>query len=97
MFTPIEQQYIALHPKSAEQTATSKHIFPNGVTHDSRRQEPFPVFVTHALGPHKWDVDGHRITDYRTGHGTGWPRCARSGCCSGSGQGQDLVIGGIDV
>ena len=69
MVTPIEQRYIDLHPKSAQHYATSKALFPNGVTHDVRRQEPFPLYVDHAMGPHKWDVDGHRIIDYRTGHG----------------------------
>ena len=69
MVTAIEQQYIDLHPKSAEYYATSKDIFPNGVTHDARTLKPFPHYVTHALGPHKWGVDGQRIIDYRTGHG----------------------------
>ncbi len=70
MVTPIEQRYIDLHPKSAELYATSRGIFPNGVTHEARNQLPFPHFVTHALGPHKWDVDGHKLIDYRTGHGS---------------------------
>ena len=70
MVTPIEQRYVDLHPKCAEYHATSKDIFPNGVTHDARNQKPFPYYVTHAMGPHKWDVDGHRIIDYKTGHGS---------------------------
>ena len=70
MATSVEQRYIELHPKSAEQYAMSKDIFPNGVTHDSRRQDPFPFYVTHAKGPFKWDLDGNRIIDYRTGHGS---------------------------
>ena len=70
MVTPIEQRYIDLHPKSAEKYAVSKGIFPNGVTHDARNQSPFPHFVTHAAGAYKWDVDGNRIIDYRTGHGS---------------------------
>ena len=68
MATSVEQRYIELHPKSAEQYAMSKDIFPNGVTHDSRRQDPFPFYsnVTHAKGPFKWDLDGqpdHRLQD----------------------------------
>ena len=32
--------------------------------------EPFPVYITHAKGAHKWDVDGHKFTDYFVGHGS---------------------------
>ena len=70
MATLIEHEYIKLHPKSAEYQETAKNIFPNGVTHEARNLKPFPFYVTHALGPHKWDVDGHRIIGYRTGHGS---------------------------
>ena len=70
MVTPVEQRYIDLHPKSAEHHAASKEVFPDGVTHDARYRRPFPFFVTHATGSHKWDVDGHRVIDYMTGHGS---------------------------
>ncbi len=70
MPTPIEQRYIDLHPKSAERFTTSRDLFPDGVTHDARRLQPFPTYVTHALGSHKWDVDGNDIIDYKTGHGS---------------------------
>ena len=70
MVTPIEQRYIDLHPGSAQRHARAKGIFPDGVTHDGRRMSPFPIYATHGLGPHKWDVDGNRITDYWTGHGS---------------------------
>ena len=70
MVTPIEKRYIDNNPKSSELYSTSRDIFPNGVTHEARNQRPFPHFVTHAFGPHKWDIDGHRLIDYRTGHGS---------------------------
>ena len=69
MTTPIEQRYIDLHPASMERFGRSKDLFPDGVTHDARRLRPFPMYVTHAKGSQKWDVDGHRIIDYKTGHG----------------------------
>ena len=69
MATPIEQRYIDLHPKCAENFATSKDLFPNGVTHDARNLKPFPYFVSHAMGAHKWDIDGPGIIDYKGGHG----------------------------
>ena len=69
MVTPIEKTYIDTHPKSAEYYATSKELFPNGVTHDARNLKPFPYFVSHAQGSRKWDVDGNEIIDYKGGHG----------------------------
>ncbi|MCI0439644.1 MAG: aspartate aminotransferase family protein [Chloroflexi bacterium] len=70
MPTPIEQEFIARNPGSAQRYETAKNLFPDGVTHDARRLRPFPLYVTHADGPYKWDVDGHRIIDFRTGHGS---------------------------
>ncbi len=69
MPTPIEQRYIEQHPRSAELHARARNHFPNGVTHDARRMQPFPLYYTHAAGPAKYDVDGHRILDYFPGHG----------------------------
>ena len=69
MVTAIEQRYIDDHPRCAENYATSRDLFPNGVTHDARNLKPFPYYATHGLAGHKWDVDGQRIIDYRGGHG----------------------------
>ena len=55
---------------SKQRFEAAKGLFPCGVTHDARMMEPFPVYVTHAKGAHKWDVDGHKITDYFVGHGS---------------------------
>src|SRR5690606_29039647 len=44
-------------------------LFPSGVTHDGRYMKPFPIYVDHALGAHKFDVDGNDIVDYWSGHG----------------------------
>jgi glutamate-1-semialdehyde 2,1-aminomutase len=45
-------------------------LFPNGVTHDLRYLEPFPVYIDRAAGSRKWDVDGHEFIDYWSGHGS---------------------------
>ena len=66
----IEQEYVRLHPKSARLYDRGKELFPDGVTHDTRRLNPFPIYVTHATGSRKWDVDGHEYVDYRMGHGS---------------------------
>src|SRR5215211_3483956 len=44
-------------------------LFPSGITHDSRRLKPYPIFVERALGSRKWDVDGNEYVDYTGGHG----------------------------
>jgi glutamate-1-semialdehyde 2,1-aminomutase len=44
-------------------------IFPSGVTHDSRFNDPFPIYVSRAEGSRKWDVDGNEYVDYFGGHG----------------------------
>ena len=69
MPTPIEQRFFELHPKSAELHDSARSLFPNGVTHDARRQDPFQLYFTHADGAAKYDVDGNRILDYFPGHG----------------------------
>jgi glutamate-1-semialdehyde 2,1-aminomutase len=44
-------------------------VIPGGITHDSRYLTPFPLYVSRAAGPRKWDVDGHEYVDYWMGHG----------------------------
>ena len=81
MVTRIEQRYIDQHPKCAELYATSRGLFPNGVTHDSRNLKPFPYFVDRAMAAHKWDVDGNDIIDYKTGRHARFD-AARNSCGS---------------
>ena len=69
MTTQIERRFYDLHPKSAELHDNARGLFPNGVTHDARRQDPFQLYYTHAEGAAKYDVDGNRILDYFPGHG----------------------------
>ena len=69
MTTFIEQRFFEIHPKSAELHDSARPIFPNGVTHDTRRQDPFQLYYTYAEGAAKYDVDGNRILDYFPGHG----------------------------
>ena len=45
-------------------------VTPSGINHDLRRITPFPVYVDHALGCRKWDVDGNELLDLGTGHGS---------------------------
>ena len=69
MTTHIERSFFDLHSKSAELHDSARSLFPDGVTHDARRQDPFQLYYTHAEGAAKYDVDGNRILDYFPGHG----------------------------
>ncbi len=66
----IEQRYEKLHPKSKVLALQAASLFPDGVTHASRKQGPFAVHMDHGKGPRKWDVDGIEYIDFRTGHGS---------------------------
>src|SRR5438132_13895439 len=65
----ISQRYEAEFPTSRKLFRQAQNLFPNGVTHDLRHLEPFPIYIDRALGAYKWDVDGHRLIDYWAGHG----------------------------
>ena len=67
--TTILEEYVAKHHGSARRYAEASQLFPSGVTHDNRYAEPFPLYMTHGLGPRKWDVDGNEYIDYVSGHG----------------------------
>src|SRR5262249_45162423 len=61
--------YAAAPPASRELYERARRLFPDAVTHDNRRMQPFPLYVDRAEGAYKWDVDGHRYVDYWMGHG----------------------------
>ena len=65
----ILEEYVQNHPGSASRYQDARSLFPGGVTHDTRYVTPFPVFMSHAKGPRKWDVDGNEYVDYVSGHG----------------------------
>jgi len=65
----IVDTYKQLHSRSAALYAQAGSLFPNGVTHDGRFADPFPLYVERSAGAHKWDVDGNRLIDYWNGHG----------------------------
>ncbi len=65
----IGEELETRHKKSAELYKEALDVFPGGVTHDSRYMRPFPMYVTHARGARKWDVDGNEYVDFFGGHG----------------------------
>lgn len=66
---PLSSAYAKTLPTSENLFERAKKLFPDGVTHDNRRMQPFPIFVDRADGAYKWDVDGRQYIDYWMGHG----------------------------
>jgi glutamate-1-semialdehyde 2,1-aminomutase len=65
----ILSRYVELHPGSARLSGRAAAVFPDGVTHDMRRNAPFSLYVARAAGGRKWDVDANEIVDFVMGHG----------------------------
>ena len=66
----ILETYERRHGRSAEMHKKALSVFPDGVTHDTRRFTPFPLYVERAQGSRKWDADGNELIDYVSGHGS---------------------------
>jgi glutamate-1-semialdehyde 2,1-aminomutase len=56
-------------PGSAALAEQAADLFPSGITHDARLQDPYGPYIARAQGGHKWDVDGNRYIDFYGGHG----------------------------
>jgi glutamate-1-semialdehyde 2,1-aminomutase len=65
----LTNAYEAMTPGSAALAAKARTLMPSGLAHDSRNFDPYPIYVSRAQGPLKWDVDGNRYVDYFGGHG----------------------------
>jgi glutamate-1-semialdehyde 2,1-aminomutase len=65
----LTERFAAAFPRSQKLHEQARSVFPNGVTHDLRHLEPFPIYVERALGGHKWTVEGRELIDFWSGHG----------------------------
>jgi glutamate-1-semialdehyde 2,1-aminomutase len=65
----IQADYEEQFAGSLTMSTRAREAIAGGIAHDGRYSKPFPVYVTHADGAHKWDVDGHQLIDYAMGHG----------------------------
>ena len=64
----ILERYVRKFAKSGQLNEQGRQLTPGGA-HTSRLQHPFPVYVEHAQGALKWDVDGNELVDYMMGYG----------------------------
>jgi glutamate-1-semialdehyde 2,1-aminomutase len=67
--SPLIAAYRAQTPGSAALAKHAIEALPAGVNHESRVLDPYPLYIDHAQGPWKWDVDGNAYVDYFGGHG----------------------------
>lgn len=65
----IDAIYRDRTPGSREMFERAQGLFPSGVTHDLRHQNPYPIYMSHGEGARKWDVDDNAYVDYLGGHG----------------------------
>lgn len=65
----IAQSYVARTQRSAAIAQDAAAVLAGGIVSDTRRFEPYGVYVDRAQGVYKWDVDGNRYLDFFGGHG----------------------------
>lgn len=65
----LEQEYRRHFAASGSLAGRAREVLPDGLTHDSRRFAPHPVYVARSEGPYKWTEEGDRLIDYGMGHG----------------------------
>ena len=63
------EQYKAQRPKAVELYGQARELIAGGVGHDVRHNPLAPIYVEHARGSRKWDVDGNEYIDYGMGNG----------------------------
>jgi glutamate-1-semialdehyde 2,1-aminomutase len=65
----IVDDYIKKTPTSQEYALRAARVLPDGISTDTRYFEPYGIYVDHALGSRKWDLDGNEYRDFFGGHG----------------------------
>lgn len=53
--------------KNEDLSYRARAALPGGVSHELRYRAPHPLYVTHAAGAEKWDVEGRRYIDFKMG------------------------------
>lgn len=66
----ILDQYEQTYARDRKLAEQARDIFPDGVTHDNRHADPFPLYVTRADGTKKYGLDDREYVDFWCGHGS---------------------------
>jgi glutamate-1-semialdehyde 2,1-aminomutase len=64
-----EATFVGRMSKSIERWERAQRVMPGGVASSWASSRPVPVYVSHGLGGHVWDVDGHEYVDMHGGYG----------------------------
>jgi glutamate-1-semialdehyde 2,1-aminomutase len=57
-------------PGSAELYERARKTLSGGVASSYQVREPWPIYLSHGVGPRVWDVDGNVMLDYHNGFGS---------------------------
>ena len=68
IFKEMCDEYASTRPKSYELFCKAQHVMPGGDTRSITYIKPYPSYVTHGLGCHMWDVDGHELLDFQNNY-----------------------------
>ena len=63
------ETYAAQRPKARALYAEVRELVAGGVGHDLRHSPITPIYIDHARGSRKWDIDGNEYIDYGMGNG----------------------------
>ncbi len=69
MATTWTETYKEQRPRAVELYGQARQLIAGGVGHDVRHNPIAPLYVTHARGSRKWDIDGNEYVDYGMGNG----------------------------
>jgi glutamate-1-semialdehyde 2,1-aminomutase len=67
-----ERELAALNdrtPRSAEMLRRAERVLPAGVPSSYHLRKPWPIYMSHGVGAHVWDVDGNEYLDFHNGFG----------------------------
>ena len=64
-----EAAFVDRMPLSRQRWERAKRVMPGGVASSWAISRPLPVWVSHGLGGHVWDVDGTEYVDMHGGYG----------------------------
>ena len=66
----IVEEYSKKFAGSGTLWERARKVIPSGINHDARFINPFPLYMDHAQGCRKWDIENHEFLDLCTGHGS---------------------------
>src|SRR3954467_6461000 len=57
-------------PRSGEMYRRADRVLSGGVASSYQLRDPWPIYLSHGVGPSVWDVDGNEMYDFHNGFGS---------------------------